>query len=144
MPKFYTAFDRPPRASFVCCDESRTVQDFSKECDINNIVKRAQRTGTIPVLSQGEFVFGVMPNETLQDTMNRYNEVRDYFDALPSDIRLKFGNSPMTFAEWVSKAENWPEAQKMGLIRDNPAAPASVAPTASEGHSQAAAPGGGE
>lgn len=138
MPKFYTAFDRPPRVSFKCADESRTVQDFAKECDINEIVKRAQRTGTIPVLQQGDFVFGVMPNESLQDTMNRYNEIREHFEGLPSEIRLKFGNDPMRFVEYMSNESNWAEARKLGLLPSEsgsspvgdvtPAAPSQSAP----------------
>ena len=137
MPKFYTAFDRPPRVPFECTDESRTVQDFAKDCDINNIVKRAQRTGTIPVLQQGDLVFGVAPNESLQDTMNRYNEIREHFEGLPSELRLKFGNDPMSFAEYMADEANWAEARKLGLLPPE-TAPGSVA------NATPAAPSGGQ
>lgn len=141
MPKFYTAYDRPPRVPFECTDESRTVQDFAKECDINNIVKRAQRTGTIPVLQQGDFVFGVAPNESLQDTMNRYNEIREHFEGLPSELRLRFGNDPMAFAEYMANEENWKEARELGLLppEDVPSPVATVTPVASSGGQSAPA-----
>lgn len=125
MSRFYTAYERTPRVSYACEGESATVQDFARECDINEIVKRAKRTGTMPVpLWQGEMQFGVLPDETLQDVMNRQVDIKNYFDALPSGIRLRFGNNSMVFVEFMANESNWDEARKLGLLAPAPAEPA--------------------
>lgn len=113
--KFYTSYDRPPRCPSPSGGVSATVQDFAKECDINEIVKRAQRTGTLPVVPQ-DLQFGDAPNETLQETMNRLSEIKGYFESLPSDLRLRFGNNAMAFAAWASDPANKPDMARLGLI----------------------------
>lgn len=116
--KFYTGYDRPPRAGYACAGASMTSQEFKRDCDINHIVKRAQRTGTIPVVPR-ELMYGD-EDETagnLQAKMDLINSIRAHFDSLPSDVRLRFNNDALAFNAWVINPDNYDEAVKMGLIK---------------------------
>lgn len=116
--KFYTGFDRPPRAGFACAGASMTAQEFKTDCDINHIVKRAQRTGTLPIVPR-EVMYGE-EDETVGDLrakMDLINDIRDHFNALPSDIRLRFNNDALAFNAWVVNPDNYNEAVKLGLIK---------------------------
>lgn len=118
--EFFTAYNRPPRVSVDCGGESATQQQFAQECDINYIVKRAQRTGVVPV-APGDLVYGVDSGASFQDNMNNIARVREYFDGLPSDIRLRFGNSLSRFMDFMGDESNLDEMVKLGLvIKDNP------------------------
>lgn len=135
--KFYTGYDRPPRAGYACAGASMTAQEFARDCDINHIVKRAQRTGTLPVVPR-EVMYGE-EDETAGDLrakMDLINGIRDHFESLPSDIRLRFNNDALAFNSWVINPDNYDEAVKLGLVKPvegfgaAPTAPASDAPAA--------------
>lgn len=116
--KFYTGYDRPPRAGFACAGVSMTAQEFAQDCDINHIVKRAQRTGTLPIVPR-EVMYGE-EDETAGDLrakMDLINSIRDHFESLPSDIRLRFNNDPLAFNSWVINPDNYEEAVKLGLVK---------------------------
>lgn len=131
--KFYTGYDRPPRAGYACSGASMAAQEFKQDCDINHIVKRAQRTGTLPVVPR-EVMYGE-EDETAGDLrakMDLINDIRDHFDKLPSDIRLRFNNDALAYNAWVVNPDNYSEAVKLGLIKpvegfgDAPASPAKL------------------
>lgn len=113
--EFYTAYNRPPRVSVDCGGESVTQQQFAKECDINYIVKRAQRTGVVPV-APGELVYGIDDGMSFQDRMNNLAAVKEYFMSLPSEMRMKWNNSVADFCAWMSDEGNKGEAIKLGLV----------------------------
>lgn len=124
--EFYTAYNRPPRVSVDCGGESVTQQQFAKECDINYIVKRAQRTGVVPV-APVELVYGIDDGMSFQDRMNNLAAVKEYFGSLPSEMRLKWRNDVAAFCEWMSNEGNMDEAVKLGLVvRDGKPASADV------------------
>ena len=147
--KFYTGYDRPPRAGFACAGASMTAQEFAQDCDINHIVKRAQRTGTLPIVPR-EVMYGE-EDETAGDLrakMDLINSIRDHFESLPSDIRLRFNNDALAFNAWVVNPDNYDEAVKLGLVKPvegfgaAPAAPA--APVAPVGDDALVAPAAGD
>ncbi|ALS03714.1 VP3 [Gokushovirus WZ-2015a] len=116
MPSFYTAFQRPPRCSWSPgAAPSKTDPSFAKDCDINVIVARAKRTGTLPI-AQRSLVFGDDESLTLQQAMSRVAEAREAFEALPAEVRLRFGNDPMALIPWLADPANRDEAVKLGLM----------------------------
>ena len=128
MAKFYTSYDRPPRVVADVGGESMTQQQFAQECDINYIVKRAQRTGTIPVVSTQEMQFGALDEDTFKARMDKMAEIKSYFECLPSEIRLHYQNSVNEFIAAMNTEEGVEEGRKLGII--SPAV--NPAPVASE------------
>jgi len=44
MPKFASAYSKHSRVLFETTGESRTRQEFKEECDVNNIMRKFERT----------------------------------------------------------------------------------------------------
>lgn len=116
MPKFYTSFNRPPRVASHAGGKSMTQQQFAQECDINYIVKRAQRTGTIPALPTQEMLFGTLSEDTFKQRMDQMAEIKSYFECLPSEIRLHYHNSVNEFIALMNTEEGIEEGRKLGII----------------------------
>lgn len=115
MPKFYTAYDRPPRVVSDVGGESMTQQQFAQVCDINYIVKRAQRTGTIPCIPN-DFVFGDFSDSTFKERMDSMANIKSYFDGLPSNVRLAYGNDVNNLIASMTTDEGVAKARELGLL----------------------------
>lgn len=105
-----------------CRDKSLTSQEFREEVDINTIVNRFLKTGVmpenLPLVFDGDFT-EVHDFRSAQDLIVK---ARESFDALPAQVRLKFGNDAAKFVEWSSDKKNYDEALALGLVRPEVAA----------------------
>ncbi len=87
-------------------DDGRTKQSFRDETDINKILKRAQKTGTISHLQQFEGRYGDFTNFDFFDAQLKLAAGREIFDALPSEIRNEFNQSQGDFFKYVNDPAN--------------------------------------
>lgn len=87
-------------------DDGRTVQSFKDSCDINKIVARAARAGTLSHLEQFGGRYGDFADFDYQDAMNRIAEAKSIFHALPAELRREFGNDPGRFLSFVNDPQN--------------------------------------
>ncbi|WNK15048.1 MAG: internal scaffolding protein [Microvirus sp.] len=104
---------------------SLTKQCFAGECNINNIMARYKRKAGVDFLSQYqgymEGAFGDASAATdYQTALNAVMQAQEAFDALPSNIRSRFENSPSSLLSFLSDSSNRDEAQALGLL--NPVA----------------------
>lgn len=104
--------------------EGMTKQEHKKECDINQIMKKYQKTGLVTHLAKHGGVYGFAPTYTYQEAMNELNRARDQFMDLPSSVRTRFENDPGKFLEFATNPQNIEELRKMGLAK--PATPPTV------------------
>lgn len=118
--------------------ESRTKQSFKKECDINVIMAKYQKTGAITHFNKHQQNYGMADGQTFQDAMNLVCEAQEMFNDLPSSIRSRFGNDPAAFLDFVQNEENADEMARMGLIEQSTEQTA-VTPAAAEVESSEAA-----
>jgi len=104
-------------AKFIFANPSRTKQSFRDECDINNILRKFNVTGQLPVGSvqpqYGDFS-GVTD---YQSALNAVMAAQDSFLALPAKIRSRFANDPALFVEFASDEANKDELKALGLLR---------------------------
>jgi len=102
--------------SKLICREGRTKQSFKSECDINNIVKKYTKNGTLPSMIKENPVYGDFSKPIDYMTAHDIIEKADkQFNALSSEIRKRFNNRPEEFLEFVENPENTDELIKMGL-----------------------------
>lgn len=129
--------DARPRVGLHCPEPSRTKQSMTAECDINNILKKYQKTGMITHLNRyqgqyGDFTQGFDFHESL----NRVQKAKEMFMTIPATIRTQFDNDPGKFLEFVSDAKNADKLVEMGLAvkKDSGKAPpkAETAPESSK------------
>ena len=96
--------------------ESRTKQQFKDECDINNIMAKYMKTGTIEFRNKYEPRYGDVTGEDFQIAMNIVADARAMFLDLPSHVRERFDNDPAQFLDFVGDKANYDEARELGLL----------------------------
>jgi phage internal scaffolding protein len=125
--------DAATNESGLACEEpSLAQQHFKDECDINNILRQFNITGLLPEQPisprYGDFT-GIGDYHT---AMNRVLAVQDEFEALPAQIRARFGNDPAQLIEFLENSDNRPEAEELGLVDKATAEAVEVAKTTPE------------
>ncbi len=83
-----------------------TKQSFRDETDINKILQRAQKAGVLSHLEKYEGMYGDFADFDFLDAQINLTRGREVFDALPSELRNEFSNSPAAFFEYVNDEAN--------------------------------------
>lgn len=124
--KLVRGYASPPRKSGISFvgTPSRTKQSFLKECDINNIMAKYQKTGAITHLQNHQGQYGFASSESFTDSMQIVAKAQSLFNDLPSTIRSKFNQDPGAFLEFVQNSENEAELIEMGLANATSEPPA--------------------
>jgi phage internal scaffolding protein len=117
--KFKTAFSKPVRYAYSSNMPSCAKQSFAKECDINTILAKWQRTGMIEHLNTHNGQYGeFLSASSYHEAMNSVLEADQAFSTLPSSVRAKFANDPAAFLAFVEDPNNRDEMIELGLMRD--------------------------
>lgn len=123
MPKFFTKYNPPQIPGFSSEMESKVQEQFADACQTDTIIRKYNMMGVNPFISAG----GSQYLDTTQIpsfvvAQNAQIRVKEYFEGLPSDIRLEFNNDPMQFAEVVSDPRNADYLREIGVLAPLPAA----------------------
>lgn len=96
--------------------KSMTDPSWEKDCDINHIMARFKTTGQLPTVvgRQGTYA-DVSEIPDLLGAMSQVTQAQQAFDALPSHLRKRFGNSPVEMLNFLADPQNDTEAVKLGL-----------------------------
>lgn len=98
-------------------DKGLTKQSDSKDCDINLLFKRFERTGQLPemIVRDGRYGdFSSVPDFQAAHEIVRHAE--EQFMNLDAPVRNRFDNDPVKFLAFVSDPKNEDEMEKMGLL----------------------------
>lgn len=107
--------------------ESRTKQSFKDQCDINNIMKKYIKTGTITHIRNSNGKYGDFTSAMdYHDAMNAVHEANEAFMGLSAAVRSRFDNDPGKLLDFVNDAKNKDEAIKLGLIEKPPHVPVAI------------------
>ncbi len=108
-----------PKRVRIECGGGRTKQAFKSECDINTIMKKYEKTGVIPQLSNpGEY--GIATSTSFHEAMNTVKEAERMFGALPPGLRNRFEGDPARFLDFVGDEDNHAEMMELGLMERPP------------------------
>lgn len=100
----------------IACGPGRTKQEFKKDTDVNVIVRTFQKTGVINFRDSNEAKYGDIDPVDFHQAMNTVARAGEMFDALPANIRKKFGHDPGEFLEYIQNPDNAAEARELGLL----------------------------
>lgn len=107
-------------AGFDTGPDSMTQQEFAKECDINEIVRRFGLTGQLPENLRfpvsGDFT-GV---GDFHEAMNLVRQAEEEFLRVPAEVRARFQNDPGQLLAFLEDGKNREEAIKLGLVSPPP------------------------
>lgn len=113
---FVTRFNRPKHAGKAFPDASRTKQADKDSCDINQIMKRFEKTGVLPEMIKGNPQYGDFSSGlSYQESLNIVMHAQEQFNALSARVRERFGNDPKVFLDFATDPVNGPEMVKLGL-----------------------------
>lgn len=122
-PKYvYLRPDGKTKKVFTINEEvDKADQSFKKECDVNEIIRKFTKTGQVTHLRGTQGVYAdVSQVPDLHTAMITVTQAQQAFDALPSDIRKRFANSPTEMIEFLKDPKNEREAIKLGLLELKP------------------------
>lgn len=122
MPKFFTKYNPPKIPGFSSELESKVQEQFADACQTDTIIRKYNMMGVNPFISAGGSQY--LDTTQIPDFLVAQNaqvKVKEYFEGLPSDIRLEFNNDPMQFAEVVSDPRNVEYLREIGVLAPLPA-----------------------
>lgn len=100
------------------------VQSFKDESDINNIMRKFQRTGMLDWLNTHDGEYGDVTGITFETSMATILKAQEMFDELPSTVRERFMNNPALFFDFVHDPKNLAELRQLGLAKPEEVPPA--------------------
>ena len=112
--------ERPVLASDLSFegDKGLTKQSDAKDCDINAIFKRYERTGQLPDMIVRDGSYGDFSDvPTYQEALNIVIRAKEQFMALDAGVRNRFDNDPAKFLAFATDEKNYDEMEKMGLLK---------------------------
>lgn len=121
MPKFFTKYNPPKIPGFSSEMESKVQEQFADACQTDNIIRKYNMMGVNPFIAAGGSQF--LDTTQIPDficAQNAQIKVKEYFEGLPSDVRLEFNNDPMEFAEVVSDPRNAEYLREIGVLAPLP------------------------
>ncbi len=108
-------------------NDGRTKQAFKDQCDINLILKKAQRTGAISHLNKHEGSYGDFADFDFFEAQTQLAKAGQIFDELPSEVKREFDQNPSKFFEYANNPDNvgrlaelLPEIAQPGTLATSP------------------------
>lgn len=98
-----------------------TEQNHKKECDVNEIIKKYDRTGLLTHVKRIEAQFGDMTGASFRKMQDEVARAKTMFEQFPADVKKRFDNDISKLLEFMESPENREEGIKLGLIRGDTA-----------------------
>ena len=122
-------YDKRVRVGFETEGESLTQQNFKKEADIKNIIRKHDRTGIISHVARGVAQYGDYSEvNEYREAMDLVNAATASFMTLPAKVRSMFDNDPGAFFEFATNPENDQKMIDLGLKEAPPSPEDKVEP----------------
>lgn len=127
----------PPAPWDVDCQaakDGRTKQEFAKDCDVNEILKRCLQLGLPPLSADGQAALAWPDGAdatgigSFTEAMNRVKAAEDAFMQLPANVRSEFDNDPAKLIAFVQDDRNRDRAIELGLVAKPPVEPVAPVP----------------
>lgn len=121
MLKFFTKYNPPKVPGFSSEMESKVQEQFADACQTDTIIRKYNMMGVNPFIAQGQSQYlDTTQIPSFVVAQNSQVKVREYFEGLPSDIRLEFNNDPAQFAEAVLDPQNADYLREIGVLAPLP------------------------
>lgn len=113
---------RSLEAAQVNLEPSLTLQGPAHDADIN-VIARSFGLGRGPMPVPPEVFdprhYGDMSEvPSLQEALDLVREAENSFMRLPPELRKRFNDAPAALWEFVQDPNNWPEAVRLGLLKE--------------------------
>ncbi len=116
----YSARKKPPKIKTKQSTKGGAKQSFKKECDINEIMKKYQKTGAVAHFNKMSARYEDVSPIDFKQAMDTITSTQQMFEALPSTLRNKFHEDPAEFLDFVQDDKNKQEMISLGMIDERP------------------------
>lgn len=100
-------------------DKGLTKQSDSRDCDINAMFKRFEKSGQLPNMIVRDGRYGDFSNvPDYQSAIGIVRHAHEQFEALDATIRNRFDNDPAKFLAFATDPKNTEEMEKLGLLNE--------------------------
>lgn len=110
-------YQKKSSVQFQSDEPSMAKQSFKRECDINNIMAKFQKTGAITHANNRTPEYGFATSTDFRESLEMVRKGQELFNELPSSLRAKFSNKVEKFLQFVQDPENTSEMRELGLIQ---------------------------
>lgn len=117
VPNFATHYENRLKKRLDCSDSpSMTQQQYKDESDINNILRRYEKTGILPDLIKENPKYGDFSDvPSYQEAFDLVEKAHLQFASLDAHVRRRFDNDPEKFLDFAQNPSNLKEMVDMGL-----------------------------
>nr|QJB19150.1 MAG: internal scaffolding protein [Microvirus sp.] len=111
-----------PKFVGLKCGPSKAKQSFAAECDVNRIMSRYHKTGVLgnPLDTRRPYFGDFSSVPDYQASLEFVRGAERAFLALPTSLRLRFGNDVQNILAFVADPANAKEAIELGLLPKPP------------------------
>lgn len=109
VPKIRKKSDRRRRIHVDLSKPGPTEQHHRDQCNINQIAKRAMRTGMVPP-PEKPLQFMDCPAITYHEALEYVRQAEDAFETLPAATRREYQNNPGALLEAINQVTTDPDA----------------------------------
>jgi phage internal scaffolding protein len=114
--EIFSIYNRHWEPGITFTQETMTQQNHKDDCDVNRIIERFTKTGTIPQIISGFEFADVSDVPSYQEALDFLNEAQERFMELPAKIRKEFDNDPGTLLRFLDDPNNYARAVELGLV----------------------------
>lgn len=101
----------------VCGDESKVQTHFQAMCDINNIAKSIDATGSSEMVKTAMAKYGDFSDILdVAQNLGKAAAATQLFEQLPAEVRKKAGHSVQGFFDFIQEPDNKAYCQKWGIF----------------------------
>lgn len=104
--------DGTVRVTTINVEPSRTKQEFKKEVDANNLMKK-YNYNSLPPITDGYNDLTNLPD--LHEALETVRKANNSFQTLNAELRLRFKNDPNELIDFLNDPKNLEESIKLGL-----------------------------
>ena len=87
-------------------DDGRTKQSFKDSTDVNKILRKHIKSGTIETLARIQGQYGDFSDFDFMDAQNRVAAAKSLFEQLPAELRKEFNQDPGEFLAFANDPAN--------------------------------------
>jgi hypothetical protein len=108
-----SAYSDKPRSN-INCNDGLTEQHHADQCNVNTILATYMQTGSLPSIDPAA-QYGDLSNFDYQSLQNQIANAHSLFEELPDHVKIRFGNQPHRFLNFVQDEKNLDELIELGL-----------------------------
>ena len=114
--KIHSIYSDRVRSSIRFIQPSKVQKQFADQCSTEHIVQKFLRGEPVATASKPAVYADLTQVPDFESLQDRLAVLNNWFNDLPSEVRLEYGNDPQKALEELTKPGSWTYAVELGLL----------------------------